>query len=181
MRRDVAMALAAAALLGGCGGGSSSFSGSPPAPCPRIAILADGADLTRYRAGAVQDLAAMTFDARLIGFQASCDYTDRRQSVAVSVSGVFDIERGPAGAGMRGVTLPWFIAVTDSGDTQVIDRQEFSTPVTFEGNANRTRVQSRPVRLNFPADERRVENHTVRLSFQLTPEQLETNRRRGAR
>ena len=179
MRRDVAMALAAVALLGGCG--NSGSSGSPPAPCPRIAILADGADLTRYRPGAVQDLAAMTFDARLIGFQARCDYTDRRRSVAVAISGVFDVERGPAGAGQRGVALPWFIAVTDSGDSQVIDRQEFTTPVTFEGNANRVRVQSRPVSLNFPVDERSVENHTVRLSFELTPQQLETNRRRGAR
>lgn len=180
MRRDMAMVLAAATLLAGCGGGSS-FSSSPPAPCPRIAVLGDGADLTRYRPGAVQDLAAMTFDARLIGFQARCDYTSGRRSVAVAISGVFDVERGPAGAATRGVTLPWFIAVTDSDDMQVIDRQEFTTPVAFEGNANRVRVQSRPISLNFPVDERRVENHTVRLSFQLTPEQLEANRRRGAR
>ena len=180
MRRDAGMALAATMLLGGCGL-NTGYSTSPPAPCPRIAILADGSDLTRYRPGAVQDLAAMTFDARLIGFQANCDYTRGRQSVRVAVSGVFDVERGPAGSGLRTATLPWFIAVTDSDDTQVIDRQEYSTPVTFEGNANRIRVQSRPVTLNFPADERRVENHNVRLSFQLTPEQLETNRRRGAR
>lgn len=180
MRRDVAMALAAAALLGGCGL-NTGYSTSPPAPCPRIAILADGADLTRYRPGAVQDLAAMTSDARLIGFQARCDYTDRRRSVSVAVSAVFDVERGPAGTGQRSVVLPWFIAVTDSGDSQVIDRQEFTTAVSFEGNANRIRVTSRPVALNFPADERMVENHNVRLSFELTPQQLETNRRRGAR
>ncbi len=180
MRRDLAMALAAVTLLGGCGG-NSSFSNSPPAPCPRITVLADGADLTRYRPGAVQDLAAMTADARLIGFQASCDYTSRRQSVAVAVSAIFDVERGPAGGGQRSVTLPWFIAVTDTGDAQVIDRQEFVTPVTFTGNSSRIRVQSRPVSLNFPVDERRVEEHNVRLSFQLTPEELATNRRRGPR
>ena len=180
MWRDKAMTLAAALLLGGCGL-STGYSTSPPAPCPRLTILADGADLTRYRADAVQDLAAMTFDAKLIGFQANCDYNRGRTGVVVSVAGIFDVERGPAGAGQRSVTVPWFIIVTDAGDGQVIDRQDFSTPVTFEGNANHVRVQSRPVALNFPADERLVENHNVRLSFQVTREQLEANRRRGAR
>jgi hypothetical protein len=180
MRRDMAMALAAATLLGGCGL-STGYSTSPPAPCPRIAILADGADLTLYRPGAVQDLAAMTFDARLIGFSASCDYARGRSSVVVSVSGIFDVERGPAGTAQRSVTLPWFMVVTDAGDSQVIDHQAYSTPVAFEGNANRVRVQSRPVALNFPAEERLVENHNIRLSFQVTPEQLAANRRRGAR
>ena len=77
------------------------------------------------------------------------------------------------------MTLPWFIIVTDAGDAEVIDRQDFGTPVTFAGNASRVRVQSRPVALNLPAEERLVENHTVRLSFQLTPDQLAANRRRG--
>ena len=179
MRRDMVMALAGLALLAGCGGGSSSS--GPPAPCPRITILADGADLTRFRPGAGQDLADMTADARLIGFQARCDYTRRRDAVAVAVSAIFDIERGPAAGGMRQVTLPWFIAVTDANDGQIIERHEFITPVTFEANVNRSRVQSRAMTLTFPADERLVENHNVRLSFQLTPEELALNRRRGAR
>jgi len=123
----------------------------------------------------------MTFDARLIGFEARCDYTRRREGVAVSVSAIFDVERGPAAGTARQTTLPWFIAVTDSNDTQLIERQDYVTPLTFEGNAGRARVQSRPVTLNFPAEERLVENHNVRLSFQLTPEDLELNRRRGPR
>lgn len=180
MRRRRMTGLAAAALLAGCGGGSG-FTSGPPAPCPRVTILADGADLTQFRPGAVQDLAAMTVDARLIGFEARCDYTRRRESVAVAVSAIFDVERGPAAPALREARLPWFIAVTDAGDAQLIDRQDFVTPVAFTGNVNRVRVQSRPVTLNFPAEERLVENHNVRLSFQLTPEQLALNRRRGPR
>lgn len=179
MWRKAAMGLAGAALLSGCGGSGIS-STSPPAPCPRVTVLADGADLTRFRPGAGQDLAAMTTDARLVGFQARCDYLRRREGVSVAISAVFDVERGPA-ATAREVSLPWFIAVTDAMDTQVIDRQEYVTPVAFETNVNRVRVQSRPVTLNFPADERLVENHNVRLSFQLTPEELALNRRRGPR
>jgi hypothetical protein len=157
-----------------------SLSGGPPAPCPRITILADGADLTRFAPGAVRDLSTMTFDARLIGFEARCDYTRRRQGVAVTVRAIFDVERGPA-ATARETTLPWFVAVTDAEDTQLIERQDFTTPVTFESNASRVRVRSRPVTLNFPAEERLVETRNLRLSFQLTPEELELNRRRGPR
>ena len=179
MQWKTAVGLAGAALLAGCGGGGGN-SGMPPAPCPRITVLADGADLTQFRPGRGQDLAAMTADARLIGFQARCDYLRRREGVAVAISAVIEVERGP-GATSRQVRLPWFIAVTDAEDTQIIDRQDYVVPVTFDANVNRTRVQTSPVTLNFAADERLVENYNVRLSFQLTPEDLALNRRRGPR
>ena len=178
MRAIAAIGCAGALALAGCGGGFSTD--SPPAPCPRISILADGADLTRFRPGGGQDLSAMTADARLVGFNARCDYTRRREGVTVTLSAIFDVERGPAAAGSV-VNLPFFLAVTDAEDTQVIDRQEYVARVTFDGNVNRTRVESATIRLNFPADERLVENHNVRLSFQLTPEELALNRRRGPR
>ncbi|CAH0284441.1 hypothetical protein ROS9278_04038 [Roseomonas sp. CECT 9278] len=179
MRLRAAYGLAAAALLAGCGGGTS-LSTNPPAPCPRITILADGADLTRHRDGAVPDLASMTSDARLIGFNANCDYTRRRDGVSVRISAIFDVERGPAATAPR-VSLPWFIAVTDAGDGQIIERRDYVTPAEFAANANRVRIASTPVVLSFPAEERLVENHNVRLSFQLTPDDLERNRRRGPR
>jgi hypothetical protein len=179
MRRKAATVLAVA-MLAGCGGNTNSLSNSPPAPCPRITILADGADLTRFREGSVPDIASMTSDARLVGFNAACDYTRRRDGVNVRISAVFDVERGPVATVPR-VTLPWFIAVTDAGDGQIIERRDFVTPLVFQGNENRVRIASTPVVLSFPADERLVENHNVRLSFQLSPEQLELNRRRGPR
>ncbi len=180
MRREAMVGLAGAAFLAACGGGSGIASNSPPAPCPRITILADGADLTQFRQGGGQDLASMTSDARLLGFNARCDYTRRREGVSVSLSAVFEVERGPV-AQAAAVRLPWFVVVTDSNDSQIIDRQEFVTPIEFTANVNRIQVESRPVALNFPADERLVENHNVRLSFQVTPEQLALNRRRGPR
>lgn len=179
MRRRTILGLAGAALLAGCGS-SGTTAGNAPAPCPRVTVLADGSDLTLFRPGGGQDLIDVTFDARLIGFNARCDYTRRREGVAVAISAVFEVERGPVGAG-RQVVLPWFVAVTDATDSQIIDRQEFRTPIDFAANVNRTRVESRPLTLTFGADERLVENHNVRVSFQLTPEQLALNRRRGPR
>lgn len=180
MRRKAALGVMAAAMLAGCGGGGPSLSGSPPAPCPRITILADGADLTRYRDGAVPDIASMTSDARLVGFNARCDYARRREAVNVTISAIFVVERGPVSTVSR-VNLPWFIAVTDAADGQIIDRRDLVSAVVFDGTASTTRVSSAPVVLSFPAEERLVENHNVRLSFQLTPDQLAQNRRRGPR
>ena len=93
------MGLAGALALAGCG---NTGPATPPAPCPRITILADGADLTRFQPGAVQDLATTTFDARLVGFQASCDYARRRGGVAVTLSVLFAL---PLGGGVTAVGL----------------------------------------------------------------------------
>ena len=55
MRREAMVGLAGAAFLAACGGGSGIASDSPPAPCPRITILADGADVTQFRPGGGQE------------------------------------------------------------------------------------------------------------------------------
>lgn len=180
MRLKAGLGVAAGIALAGCGGGGSSLSNSPPAPCPRITILADGADLTQYRDGAVPDIASMTSDARLIGFNATCDYTRGRDGVNLRISAIFDVERGPAATVPR-VSLPWFIAVTDAGDGQIIERRDYVTPAEFAANASRVRIASRPAVVSLPAEERLVENHNVRLSFQMTPDDLALNRRRGPR
>jgi len=177
--------VAAALLLGalaGCGGGSSNPVGALQAPCPRIAILGDGADLTRFRAGAERDLTAMVVDARVSGFEARCDFvgSDRR-ALDVRVTPGFDAERGPGSDG-RVVDLRWFAALTDPGDTVVLDRQSFTTRVTFPINVQRASVTGGTARFSIPLSPGvRVADFTVRVSFQLTPEELALNRARGPR
>lgn len=176
-----ALALALPVLLAACGGG-----GTPPpsgaAPCPRIAILADGADLTRFRPGAARDLTALTLDARIAGFDASCDYAGRdRDALEVRLTPRFEAERGPAAEG-RSADLPWFAALSDSGDTRLFARQAEVTRVTFPPNVQRAGATGRPVRVTVPLGEgRRAADYILRLSFQLTPEELALNRQRGPR
>jgi hypothetical protein len=173
-------ALALAGLLAACGG--TSAPGPATAPCPRIAILADGADLTRYRPGAPPDLTAMTIDARIAGFEARCDYTGRgREALEVRITPRFDAERGPA-AESRTAELPWFVAVTDAADTAVLERVSGTTQVSFPSNVARALVTGRPALVTLPIGEgQRAVDYIVRLSFQLTPGELEMNRRRGPR
>ena len=155
-------------------------SGLPPASCPRVTILQDGADLTRFREGAGQDLSVMVADARIQGLNASCDYGQRGTVVNVSLTVQFQVERGPAARGP--VSLPWFVIVTNADDESVVQRRAYEMGVTFRPNVTRTSTTSPPVRMTFPIrDGRRATDYNVRIAFQLTEQELEYNRRRGAR
>lgn len=152
----------------------------PPANCPRVTILQDGADLTRFREGAGQDLSVMVADARIQGLNARCDYVQRGNAVAMALTVNFEIERGPAARGP--IALPWFVIVTNADDESVIQRRAYEMGVTFRPNVNRTSAASPPVQMVFPLGEgRRISQYNVRVAFQLTEEELEFNRRRGVR
>lgn len=183
MRRGVMAGVMGLPLaLAACGSSGTPAPAGGTAPCPRIAILADGADLTRFRPGAGRDLTALTFDARIAGFEARCDFAGRdRQELEVRITPRFEAERGPAAQGAT-ADLPWFVALSDSGDTTVFTRLADTARVTFPPNVQRGSATGRAVRLNMPLGEgRRAADYVVRLSFQLTPEELALNRQRGPR
>jgi len=169
---------ALAVLLGACDRfGNADL---PPTSCPRITILAEGADLTRFRPGAGQDLSVMVADARVQALNARCDYGNRGRTVEVQLTVGFQVERGPAASGP--VTLPWFVIVTNADDESVIQRRAFAMGVSFPANVSRTTSTSPTLRFSFPVGEgRRVTDYNVRISFQLTEEELAYNRRRGTR
>jgi hypothetical protein len=175
-------ALAGLLMLAGCSALTTPVN-TTQAACPRIALLAEGADLTRFRPGATRgDLTAMVADARIAGFDATCDYADRaRSALNVRVTPRFAAERGPAAEG-RTLDLPWFVALTDAEDSAVLDRQGFTTRITFGPNVARTSATGQTARLALPLGEGRTAGtYTVRLSLQLTPEELALNRARGPR
>ncbi len=184
-RMAALVALALPALLAACGSGNSPPRNpltSGQASCPPITILADGADMTRYLPGPVRDLTAMVLDARISGFDAVCDYaaSDRR-AIEVRISPRFYAERGPAAVGRTG-ELPWFVAMTDAADQDVLDRQSFITRFSFPAGTGRTTVNTQDARLRLPiGDGVAATSYVVRLSFQLTPEELALNRSRGPR
>jgi hypothetical protein len=176
-----ALVLAAALAVAACGGGRGSGGELTTAPCPRIGILADAADLTRFRPGGGRDLSAMVVDARLVGVSGRCDFARRGGALDVTVTVTLTAERGPA-AEARSFDLPWFVAVTDADDREILTKREFTTRVAFGPNVTRTRAEAEPVGLTLPVTEtRRVGDYAVRIGFQLTPEELALNRRRGPR
>ena len=180
--KAVLPALALPMALAACGGGSSQPAPVGGAPCPRIAILADGADLTRYREGAGRDLTAMVVDARVTGFEARCDFAGSDRGVLdVRIVPRFEAERGPA-ATARSVDLPWFVALSTADDSEVLARIAGTTRIAFAANVPRGQGAGQPVLLSMPlTGGRRATDYVVRVSFQLTPEELALNRQRGPR
>jgi hypothetical protein len=177
--RVFAAALAAALPAAACGGGGRG--GALPVACPRPGILADGADLTRWRPGPVRDLTTLVFDARITGLNGTCDRGRGDRSIEVTLTPAFSVERGPAGGGERLAELPWFVAVVGPGD-EILQRQSFLERLSFSRGETRAAVEAEPVRLSLPVgEERRATDYRVFVSFELTPEEVAVNRRRGPR
>ncbi|WP_458094037.1 hypothetical protein [Roseomonas sp. WA12] len=177
--RPAALLGLSALILAGCGG-RNVMSQRPQAPCPRVAMLAEAVDLTRYRSGARPDLGAMEVDARLLGFQARCDYAPRDGGLDVTLLVEASAERGPA-ATAPVAELPFLIAVTEEGEGRVLSRGSDTIRITFRGNESRAVARSEQMMVRIPGDVRRAAEKVVLIGFQLTPEQLADNRRRGVR
>jgi hypothetical protein len=165
-------------LLAGCGAGSGT---GLPVACPSPALLAEGADFTRYRPGPVRDLTTQEYDARLTGLSGTCAPGRGNRSIEMQLSVGFSVDRGVAADG-RAVELPWFVAVLDRRDDTILSRQEFTESIGFARNETRTSFQSAPVSLSLPVGEgRSPQDYRILVSFALSEEDLALNRRRGPR
>lgn len=171
----VAMPLLA---LGAC---SNTTNTRLPVACARPGILAEGADLTRYRPGPVRDLTTLEWDARITGITGGCNPGRKNASIEVTLTANFTVERG-VGAEGRVIDLPWFVAVVDANDERILSRRSFTERVTFARNETRTTVESGAINLSLPVGEsRRASDYRIYVSFELTPEDFAYNARRGPR
>ena len=164
---------AAAGTLGAC----SKPDAFAPA-CPQLALLSDGADLTRY-AGQGRDITDLVVDAHLVGVPASCHWSeDHHRQVEAILRVALTVSRGPAMPG-RIIDVPYFIAVSENGT--IYDKQVFNGRVEFPSNTDRLSLTSSEISLLFPVSpEKSAAAYKITVSFQLTPEELAANRsRRG--
>jgi hypothetical protein len=175
LRRAAPLVLLAA--LGGCGGhDANTFA---PA-CPRPAILADAADIIRYKPGAQgQDLTDMVLSGRVVGVSGECSPGDTATELKVKVQVSLELSRGPAATGPQD-DVPFFVAVIE-GDN-ILDKKSYAMHVAFPSNVDKVRLASDPIDLVLPvsADKSGVA-YTVAAGFQLTPEELARNRTHGVR
>jgi len=177
MRCGVVLAAMLTASLAGCGSAPARL----PLACPTPGILSEGADLTRYRPGPVRDLTTLEFDARLSGLSGGCNPGRGDRSIDMQLTASFTVDRGAAAEG-RSVDLPWFVAVIDRRDDQVLSRQSFVERFDFGRNETRSTGQSQPVSISLPVSEaRRAGDYRVLVSFELSEADLALNRRRGPR
>jgi hypothetical protein len=169
-----------ALLLAGCGERAPrDLLEGARAPCPQIGVIADAADLTRFRAGGGSDLTAMVVNAQVSGFQAKCDYAPKREGLVVTLTPSFSAERGPAAAGPA-LDIPYMVAVVGESE-QVLSRAEYALRVTFPPNVAKVKSTGEELSITLTGGVPEASARRVLIGFVLSPEELANNRRHGPR
>lgn len=168
----LALLAAAAGSLGAC----SQPDAFAPA-CPQLALLQDGADLTRF-AGPGRDITDLVLEAHLAAVPATCHWANKAHTkVEAKLQVAMSLGRGPAMNG-RTVDVPYFVAASE-GDN-ILDKQIFTARAEFPTNTDRVGVTTPEVSMLFPVTlEKSAAVYKITVSFQLTPEELVYNRGRG--
>jgi hypothetical protein len=171
LRLAALAALPVASLLSGC----TAPDEFAPA-CPALALLNDGADLTRFRPGNGRDVTDLVLDARLTEVPASC-HSDGPRKVAATLHVTADLHRGPA-ATTRDVAVPYFVSIVSNGT--IIQEADYTLRSSFPPNIDRIRVNGDDIDMVFPVtSERSAAAYKIYVSFRLTPEELAYNRGRA--
>jgi len=185
--RGVKTALVPTLLAGGLAGCSAyeyvSDKISEPIvlSCPVYLVLADAANLVRFRDGPGRDLIDVDFETEIIGVQLECtsniDKRTRVGTLDVDVFVTFRAERGPANRN-REARFQYFISIDDN-NRNIFDRKKFGIKVGFPGNKTRLVVRSEPVTIVIPITPKRASrSFRIFAGLILSREELEFNRRR---
>jgi hypothetical protein len=167
-----ALALVLPAALAACGGGDSF-----PPSCPKLSLLSDAADLTRYSPRGT-DITDLVLDGRITSVPATCE-RGSRNTIKTTLKVNVDLSRGPA-AQSRNAAVPVFVAVMD-GDT-LADKQNYVLTGVFSPNVDTMKVSSDDIVLNIPVSpQKSADGYKVYVGFTLTPDELALNRKRGPR
>jgi hypothetical protein len=159
---------------GGCGAFGSSVRDPP---CPKVFVVGETAELTRFRPGGGRDITDIEFEAEVAGYTGSCSYADKKLTVEIDVA--LQLARGPANAA-RAVDLEYYVAVPKLYPSQA-GKQVFPVSVSFEPNQSRIRYVD-PLVLEFPlAQKAEGPAHEIYIGFQLRRDEIEFNRNRKRR
>lgn len=153
---------------------AASCSNRPDPACPSAAILADAANVTKFRDGSGRDLTDVVVEGEIVNIAVGCSYDRRGVSVdlQVAIAGT----RGPADRS-RAAEFDYFVAVTDA-ERNVLAKEIFRVRVRFADN--QTRVgQVEEIEPRIPhTDPAKAARYQILVGFQLTPDEIAWNRKR---
>jgi len=140
--------------------------------CPDYLVIADAANLVRFRDGPGRDLIDVDFETEIIRVQLACTST-----LEVEVFVFFRAERGPANRSRKG-RFDYFISVVDR-DNKILYREAFAINIGFPGNKTRLLLKSESVTLEIPITPKRASrSYRIFAGLELSRDELEFNRRR---
>lgn len=161
-------ALLFALLLAGCSGMGSNVEAPP---CPETGLILTAASMTSFHAAPADE--NIVVEATLANYRGACRWREEVLEFMLEVD--VAARRGAAGTTLRRGEFPYFIAILDP-EENVLQRQGFSTTVSFDNNGSGMSTEKHVLRL--PLENRKnVRLHKVVIGFELSPEQLAYNRR----
>jgi hypothetical protein len=167
----VAGALCLALAAGGCG------SKPRDPPCPKVFMVDETSQLTRFRPGPGRDLTDVQFEAEVTGYTGSCEYADRKLTIQINVA--FAVTRGPANEN-RQAKFEYFVAVPKLFPSPA-GKRIFDVALQFPQNQRRAQFEDE-IELDVPiANKAAGPSNEVYIGLQLSPEELEFNRKRRER
>ena len=167
-------ALGLTAAAAGCGGGET-YDPQQATGCPRVAIVADAAEVVEFRPGPGRDLTDVVSRGFMGELAGACEYDGDEGTVTVEVQLPIVGERGPAATGGE-AAFTYFVAVTDPAST-ILAKELFDTSVAFAEGQTRAGTVEELEQVIPLANPAQGVNYQILIGFQLTPEQLDFNRR----
>jgi hypothetical protein len=163
--------LGSAVTLSGC----KLFVKEDPPSCPRVSILADASELTRFRAGPGRDITDIELQAKVADYHGACEYDKNSHTMHVALKVGLDLQRGAAYvAGPH--SLQYFISVPTffpyDGAKKVM-----TVNVDFPRNRDQLHLTDDEVELNFPVrNVRELERYEVFIGLQMDEAELQYTR-----
>lgn len=148
-------------------------------PCPDYRIIADAANLVKFRQGPGRDLTDINFESTMANVKLVCkSYVDKetgKGTVEVSVTVHFSASRGPANRN-RKARFIYFIRIVDSAG-KILYGENIPLTIGFPGNRTQIQFRGEPIVLEIPVTAKRsTDSFTIFTGFKLNPEELKSNR-----
>lgn len=149
-----------------------------PEPCPRITVLKNASELTKFKQGPGRDLIDVLYEARITNVLSFCkydvDYDTRAGLINARVAPVIAAKRGPADQS-RSADVAYFVAVVDE-NKNILQKQNFTLRLAFPGNLTQNEVKDEPIDLGIVTDGLTDgSSYEIYVGFQLSREEIAYN------
>lgn len=168
--------LAVVLLLAGCAGGPPK---DPGYRCPQAGMMRHADQLAVFSDMANPSRESVTVRAQLPGLTYGCRPVPRRGAVEFHLALSFTAERLPAAGALKGISLPYFVAVLGP-DGQIVERRRFKVRLTFDEKNKKLRPNMAAADADHTFDVAAPDamaagNYRVVAGFELIPAQLRFN------
>ena len=178
--RLCALLIVVVPLLSACA--SSGEDAPPPAPtfgCPHAGLMQDADRLAVFNDMANPSRETVTVKAQLYGITYACKPVPSRGEINVTMTARFVADRMPLAGSLKGLTLPYFVAVVDENDDILMHRR-FTVRMAFGENKKIPASQARAeeqIEVPIPApDAMAAGKYKIVAGFELIPAQIRYNK-----